>query len=219
MAEELKISAWGVAPEHPTLAEDEVHVWHARLNARLANEALPTLSRGERREMKRHEVPKHFAGGRYLVRALLGLYTGQDPAKLKLDLGPGDRLVLEAPDPPRFDFASGGGNALFAISAGPRLALGADFLPDDLDVSERLRELPPREAKMVEFLTPEARAAAAVGHQAELKAMRRLELFDELDGAAGPGDCRVERLRMGANYVAALAAEGWDWSPSYWSFR
>jgi hypothetical protein len=219
MAEELKISAWGVPPEHPTLADDEVHVWHARLNVRLANEGLPVLSRAERREMKRQEVTKHFAGGRYMVRALLGLYTGQDPARLKLDLGPDDRLVLEAPDPPRFDFASGGGNALFAISAGPPLALGADFLPDDLDVSDRLRDLPPREAKMVEFLTPEARASAVVGHQAEQKAVQRLERCLELEGAAGPADCRVERLRMGANYVAALAVEGWDWSTSLWSFR
>ena len=218
MVDELKIPAWGVAPEHLELGPGEVHVWHAKLNARFAEEGLPVLTRAERREMKRHDVPKHFAGGRYLVRTLLGRYLGRDPAKLRLRAGPDRRLELDETAAPHFDFAVGGGRGLLVVSASHRLALGVDFLPDDMDVAERMRDMPPRQARVAEFLSPESRVRAVVGYQAEMQAARRLARYCGHDGEGRPPECRVERLRIGDKGVAALAVEGWDWSSSFWSY-
>ena len=218
MVDELKIPAWGMAPEHLDLGPGEVHVWHAKLNARFAQEGLSVLSRGERREMKRHDVPKHFAGGRYLVRTLLGRYLGRDPARLALRSGPDQRLALDEPDAPHFDFAIGAGRGLLVVSGSHRLALGVDFLPDDLDVSQRMRDMPPRQARVAEFLSPESRVRAVVGYQAEVEAARRLARYCGRDAQSRPPEFRVERLRIGDKVVAALAVEGWDWSSSFWSY-
>ena len=218
MADELKIPAWGVAPEQLDLGPGEVHVWHAKLNARFAEEGLPVLSHAERREMKRQPVPKHFAGGRYLVRTLLGRYLRRDPAKLRLSSDPDDRLELEEPGAPHFDFAVGAGRGLLVVSASHRLAVGVDFRPDDMDVSQRLRDMPPRQARVAEFLSPENRVRAVVGYQAELQAARRLARYCGHDEGTRPPEYRVERLRIGDKGVAALAVEGWDWSSSFWSY-
>jgi hypothetical protein len=218
MVDELKIPAWGVAPEHLDLGPGEVHVWHAKLNARFAQEGLPVLSRAERREMKRHDVAKHFAGGRYLVRALLGRYLRRNPAKLRLRAGPDHRLELDEAGAPHFDFAIGAGRGLLVISASHRLALGVDFLPDDMDVSQRMRDMPPRQVRMAEFLSPESRVRAVVGYQAEVRAAHRLARYCGHDGQTRPSEYRVERLRIGDRVVAALAVEGWDWSSSFWSY-
>ncbi|MFL5821487.1 MAG: hypothetical protein ACJ76S_12475 [Solirubrobacteraceae bacterium] len=218
MVEELKIPAWGVAPEHLDLDPGEVHVWHAKLNARFAEEGLAVLSRPERREMKRHAVPKHFAGGRYLVRTLLGRYLGRDPARLALRPGRDDRLELAEPGAPHFDFAIGAGRGLLVVSASHRLALGVDFVPDDLDVSQRMRDMPPRQARVAEFLSPESRVRAVVGYHAELKAARRLARYCGREAEGESLECRVERLRLGDKAVAALAVEGWEWSSSFWSY-
>jgi hypothetical protein len=218
MVDELKIPAWGVAPEHLELGPGEVHVWHAKLNARFADEGLPVLTRAERREMKRHDVPKHFAGGRYLVRTLLGRYLGRDAAKVRLRAGPDRRLELDETAAPHFDLAVAGGRGLLVVSASHRLALGVDFLPDDLDVADRMRDMPPRQARMAEFLSPESRVRAVVGYQAETHAARRLARYCGHDGKGRPPEYRVERLRIGDRGVAALAVEGWDWSSSFWSY-
>jgi len=218
MVDELKIPAWGVAPGHLDLGSGEVHVWHAKLNARFAQEGLSVLSRGERREMKRHDVPKHFAGGRYLVRTLLGRYLDRDPAALVLRSGPDHRLELDEPDAPHFDFAIGAGRGLLVVSSSHRLALGVDFLPDDMDVSQRMRDMPPRQARVAEFLSPANRVRAVVGYQAEVEAARRLARYCGRDPQTGASEYRVERLRIGDKVVAALAVEGWDWSSSFWSY-
>jgi hypothetical protein len=218
MAEELKIPAWGVAPERLDLGPGEVHVWHAKLNARFAQEGLPVLSRAERREMKRHAIPKHFGGGRYLVRTLLGRYMSRDPARLALRVGPDERLEVAEPGAPHFDFAIGAGRGLFVVSATHRLALGVDFIPDDLDVSQRMRDMPPRQARVAEFLSPESRLRAVVGYHAEVRAQRRLARYCTCDVGGEPSDYRVERLRLGEKAVAALAVEGSDWSSSFWNY-
>lgn len=217
MVKESKSQPWGAPPAEVALGEAEVHVWQAKLNALLAQKGLGVLSRSERREMKRREVPKHFAAGRYMLRSLLGRYLGEDPARLKLRVDDAGNVTVRGTDVRCFDFAPGQSRALFAISAGQPLALGADFVPEDLDVRDREAEMPPRQARLAEFLSPESRARAFVDHNAEMRAVRRLASRLGL-ASADTHDFRVERLRLGDNYVAALAVEGWDWSPSFWSF-
>ncbi len=226
-SEDAKIPHWGVPPEHLVLADEEIHVWHVeKPNWADVRVLARQLSPRERWEMRSHPKPKEFAASRHLVRVLLGRYLGRDPSRLRFRRGPGGRLMLRGEGCPHFDYAAGAGRAVFAISASHPLALGVDSIPEDLDVSSRMASMPPRDASLLEFLTPENRARAVVGYQAERQALERLRLYLAGEGAAANGaagspgavDGRVERVRIGRNYVAALAAEGWDWSPSFWRF-
>jgi 4'-phosphopantetheinyl transferase len=220
MADELKIAGWGPPPADLSLGDDEVHVWRGTVKATASEleHLLPELSRRERREMKRHPTPKNYAASRVMIRSLLGRYVGQEPAKVKLKEGPGGRLVLaKAPKgPPHWDFGWGEDRAVFAISASQPLAVHLEVIPRDLDVSRWMRDLPPREASLIEFYSSQNRARFVVGYHAEREAERRLAAYRGESGF--PADARVERLRLGKRFVAALAAEGWDWSPSFWRY-
>jgi hypothetical protein len=81
-----------------------------------------------------------------------------------------------------------------------------------------MRRMPPREASLVEFLSPDNRARSVVGYHVEREAERRLELYRSDQPGRSPRDFRVERLRLGKRFLAAVAAEGWDWSPSFWRY-
>ena len=219
MSDELKIAGWGPPPADLSLGDDEVHVWRGTVKGTAAEleDLLPQLSRRERREMKRHPTPKNYAAARLMVRSLLGRYLGVAPAKVKLKEAAGGRLVLaKAPKgPPHWDFGWGRDRAVFAISASQPLAVHFEVIPRDLDVSRWMRELPPREASLIEFYSPQNRARFVVGFHAEREAERRLAAYH---GDGGPAGARLERLRLGKRFVAALAAAGWDWSPSFWRY-
>jgi hypothetical protein len=222
MVDELKIAGWGPPPADLSLGEDEVHLWRGTAKGTTAEleELVPMLSRRERREMKRHEAPKNFAAARVMVRSLLGRYLHEEPARIKLKKGSGGRLVLaNAPQgPPHWDFGWAKDRAVFAISAGQALAVHVEVIPRNLDVSEPLRQMPPREASLAQFLSRQNRARSVVGYHAEREAERRLQAYRGVAGSDAAPDWRVERLRLGKRFVAALAAEGWDWSPSFWRY-
>lgn len=222
MVDELKIAGWGLPPADLSLGDDEVHVWRGtvRATADQLDDILPVLSRRERRQARRHARPKNFAAALFMLRSLVGRYLETDPAGLRLDGDPGGRLVLAGRPvgPPHWDFSWGGDRAVFAISATQPLGLHLEVVPEDLEVGDLMRRMPPREAALVEFLSPDNRARSVVGYHVEREAERRLQLYRG-DGAAHPsGDFRVERLRLGKRFLAALAAEGWDWSPSFWRY-
>ena len=221
MVDELKIAGWGLPPADLSLGEDEVHVWRGtvRATAGQLGDILPVLSRAERRQAKRHPAPKNFAAARFMLRSLLGRYLETDPARLRLEEGPGDRLVVSGhPGPPHWDFSWGDDRAVFGISATQRLGMHLEVVPDERAVDELMRRMPPREASLVEFLSPDNRARSVVGYHVEREAERRLELYRRGQAVDGPGDFRVERLRLGKRFLAAVAAEGWEWSPSFWRY-
>lgn len=218
MVDELKIAGWGPPPADLSLGDEEVHVWRGtvRATARELPELLPALSRQERRAADRHASPKAFVAACFMRRSLLGRYLGTDPRRLRLKEGADGRMVLARPpdDAPHWDFAWGDSRAVFAISATQPVAVHLEVIPEDLDVSELARDIPPREARLAEFLSPHSRARALAGYHAEREAIRRLGG----DGSGSGGGPRVERLRLGKRFVAALAAEGWEWSPSFWQY-
>jgi hypothetical protein len=221
MVDELKIAGWGLPPADLSLGEDEVHVWRGtvRATADQLDEIFPVLSRPERRQAKRHPVPKNFAAARFMLRSLLGRYLEVEPAALRLADLPGARLVLAgSAGPPHWDFSWGDDRAVFAISASQRLGIHLEVVRDERQVDELMRRMPPREASLVEFLSPDNRARSVVGYHVERGAERRLELYSQDHGGRPPADFRVERLRLGKRFLAAVAAEGWDWSPSFWRY-
>jgi hypothetical protein len=221
MVDELKIAGWGLPPVDLSLGKDEVHVWRGtvRATADQLDEILPVLSRRERRQAKRHPAPKNFAAARFMLRSLLGRYLDVDPAGLRLEDGPGGRLLLAGrPRPPHWDFSWGHDRAVFGISATQRLGMHLEVVPADREVDQLMRRMPPREASLVEFLSPDNRARSVVGYHVEREAERRLELYRGDQPGRSPRDFRVERLRLGKRFLAAVAAEGWDWSPSFWRY-
>jgi hypothetical protein len=218
MADEgAKSPRWAPAPSDLSLHENEVHVWWGKVNAgsREVNEMLGVLSQEERGEMQESANPKRFAASRHMLRTLLGRYTDGEPARLRLS-GSGDRLVLNGRDAPHFDLSVSGTRAVVAVSATHPLAVAMDQLPSEEEVASRLETLPPREARQMEFLSPDARGPAVVGYQIERLAAERLAAA--ADGTGDSSEPRVERLKVRGQYVAALAAPGWDWSPSFWRY-
>lgn len=218
MVDELKIAGWGPAPTDLSLGADEVHVWRGtvRVSAGELDHALSALPRSERREARRHLDPRSFVPACLMRRELLGRYLEAEPAKLRFGQAPSGRLRLTSHSAPHWDFAWAGTRAVFAISATQPLGVHLDAIPRDLDVSHLAAEVPRREARLAEFLSPQSRAQALAGYHAERQAIRRLA---EQTGRGGdtPG-ARVERLRLGKRFVAALAAQGWEWSPSFWQY-
>lgn len=215
MVDELKIAGWGPPPEDLSLGEDEVHVWRGtvRASASELRTILAQLPRRERRAVDAHAHPKSLAAACFMRRALLSRYLGIEPGKLRLREGDGGhaRLARAPAAAPHWDFAWGDTRAVFAISAAHPVAVHLDVIPPDLDVSHLLGQVPAREARLAEFLSPANRARTLAGYHAEREAERRLAACDA-------GDGRVERLRLGKRFVAALAAEGWDWTPSFWQY-
>lgn len=218
MVDELKIAGWGPAPTNPSLGADEVHVWRGTVRARAEelDGILRELPRDERRQAKRHTDPRSFAAACLMRRSLLGRYLGIEPSKLRFSQTPSGRPTLGRQPAPHWDFAWADSRALLAISASQPLAIHLDVIPRDLDVAHLAAAVPRREASLAEFLSPQSRARALAGYHAERQAMRRLaEQTGEDEGARG---ARVERLRLGKRFVAALAAQGWEWSPSFWQY-
>lgn len=216
--DELKIAGWGPAPADLRLADNEVHVWRGTVKASASElrEILPTLPRSERKQAARHPQTRNFAAARHMLRFLLGGYLRREPERLKLaDDASGHLRLSRVSDAPPWDFAWGGNRALFAISSGQRLGLHLEVVPGDLDVSGMMDDVPPREARLIEFYAPQNRARAVVGYRAERCALERLATQAE---RSEPPGARVERLRLGKRFVAALAAEGWDWTPSFWQY-
>ena len=220
MVDELKIAGWGPPPADLSLGGDEVHVWRGTVRASASEiEAIRSaLSRAERRELDRHPSPKNFAAARDMARSLLAAYLEAPPGQIRLAEGEDGRLALEdsTQSAPHWDFGWAENRAVFVISATRRLGMHLQAVPRDLDVSGLMSEIPPREASLVEFYSPQNRARAVAGYYAEREAQRRLArslgvTADELEG-------RVERLRLGKRFVAALAADGWDWMPSFWQY-
>jgi hypothetical protein len=222
MVDELKIPGWGLPPADLSLGDDEVHLWRGTVRAThdQLGEILPTLSRRERREARRHPRPKNFAAARFMLRSLLGRYLDADPASLRLEEGAPGRLVLAGlpAGPPHWDFSWDADRAVFGISATQHLGMHLELVPEDLDVGDMLRRMPPREAALAEFLSPDNRARSVVGYHVEREAERRLATYRRESPAAVLASCRVERVRLGKRFLAAVAADGWDWSASFWRY-
>jgi hypothetical protein len=222
MVDELKIAGWGTAPADLSLGEDEVHVWRwtTRPSSAAFAQIMAELPEADRLEAERAtgEKPKVFAARRFLLRTLVGRYLGEDPAGLRFeeDSDGHPRLLGGQPNHPHWDFAWGDTRAIFAVSASKPLAVHLEVVPKDFDVSALMAHVPPRDAERAQFLSPQSRARAVVGYYAEERALQRLGAL--LGNSQGRPDAQIERLRLGKRFVAALAAEGWGWSSSFWSF-
>jgi 4'-phosphopantetheinyl transferase len=227
----------------PPPRADEVQVWRVALDRPLAapTELAAVLAPDERARADRFcrdEDRARFVVARALLRLILGLHMGADPASLAFRTGPHGKPALAGPagGTLRFNVAHAGGLALCALAPGREV--GVDLEPvrpvDDADALLR-RLAAPAEAAAYAALPPAARRSAFfrwwTRKEAFLKATgeglsRPLTSFEvslrpdepaRLIRVAGdPAETARWRLRALApapGYVGALAAEGYAWRP------
>ncbi len=117
---------WRPGPPRPSLAEDQVHLWLAKLDLQLPHvgSLWGSLSEDEKTRARRFYFSRdreRFIATRGLLRAILGRYLGQEPASLRFRYGPhgkpylalgGDALDL------RFNLSHSHNLALYAVAHG-----------------------------------------------------------------------------------------------------
>lgn len=149
---------WRLPPASLDLADQEVHVWRAVLDApasRLADFAQ-MLSDDERRRAARFHFERdraHFIAGRGMLRALLGRYLGAPPASLRFRYGAHGKPELDVPPGAdaafRFNVSHAHGLALYAFTRGRALGVDVERIRDDIEheaIAERFFSLTEREA-------------------------------------------------------------------------
>jgi 4'-phosphopantetheinyl transferase len=203
---------WRPAPVRAALAEGEVHVWRADLEAP-AERLVELLCAQELARAARFRDPRAgtcWARAHGILRALLGRYLERDPRELRFSVGEHGKPALAA-ELPRccFNLSHSGKLALFAFSAATAVGI-------DVEVARRERDLPALAASV--FSAEQARRLqklpAAQREQEFLRLWVRHEAQLKCDGSglgggAGPAadDRWLCELDAGPRAAAAVAAE------------
>src|SRR5271165_1364098 len=216
-----QMPGWPTGPDRPHLPDDVVHVWICDLDAS-PDVLLDSLSADERaraRGILREPARARWAHSRAILRSLSGAYLDEDPARVRLRLGPHDRPELCRDGwAPSFSVSHSGPIALIAFaSAGP---VGVDIELDRPGID--VERLAPR------ILRPDARAGLGPLSPTE----RRRELLRAWVAREARGKClgtglaaapsrtapSVVELALGASATGALATtspsraiERWRW--------
>jgi len=239
------------APRHPPgLGDAQVHVWRAfcdvscgervRLSAWLCPEELERASR-----FRRQADTDRFVARRGILRALLGLYLGTDPADLGFDQGPRGKPSLAAPASAsgiRFSASHSHGLALYAIMCGREVGVDVEAVDPDfpgLRVAERffspceLNALGalPEDAQQQAFFACWTRKEAVLKATGEGLALP-LRDFDVTVGLDDPPAIVASRaasldssrwsladLRPADGYAAALAVQGQSMEVRRWTWE
>lgn len=220
----------------------QVHVWHASLDLEPAvfRHLENTLSVDERQRASRFYFPRdrrRFVAGRGLLRDVLARYTNSHPAELHFtynDYGKPQLHQSERANAIRFNLSHSKGIIVLAVSRERNVGIDIETLRGDtsiLDVADsffsrnevlRLHALPTH-------LRCEAFYRCWVRKEAYIKARGMglsipLHSFEvslspgspaELLASTEPSDVsawKLENLEVDAGYVAAVAAEGKDWT-------
>ena len=141
-------SVWRIPPGDLDLAQDEVHVWRARLD--LIGPGVQglehALSPDEVDRAKRYRSPddrERFIIARGLLRALLGRYLNTPPAELRFYYGPNGKPTVVAPSSENgihFNLSHAHNLALYAVARNRRLGIDLEYIrpiPEIGDIVER----------------------------------------------------------------------------------
>ena len=231
---------WPAPAAHPPLADDEVHVWRAPLDAAPERVAAlgALLAEDERGRAARFAFPDlraRYAVARGRLRVLLGRYLAAAPASLRFAYGPqGKPALADGATGLEFNLAHSGHLALYAVTR--RRAVGVDVEAERPRLADELmarRFFSPAEVAALLALPPTARVAAFfriwTRKEAYLKAKGGglslgLDTFDvalEADArtlllATRPDPAEAARwalvaLAPGPGYAGAVAAAGAGW--------
>lgn len=210
-----------------------VEVWVADLSG-ASEELLRLLSPQERERASRlldDRARLHWSVSRAVLRDLLAGATGEDPRRLRFELGGNGKPYLRrsSSDGPRFNLSHSGSLALYAISWEREVGVDVEVLERGRgaarnEVAIARRMLGPEVAARLASLDPEARhrelLAAWVAHEALVKCLgvgigqaydRLAEAVAEPGGAAPVGAAPapwLTPLDVGEQALAALAVQG-----------
>jgi 4'-phosphopantetheinyl transferase len=162
-------SSWTAPLPHPILANDEVHIWRARLDLpeELIQAFEQTLADDERTRAMRFRFAKdrrHFSAARGILRMLLGRYLVQQPAQLQFRYNQyGKPFLLDEDDEHilRFNVSHSHGLALYAFTRGREVGIDIEYMqPDRAELSIAQRFFSPYEVEELRAVPAEQQAQA-----------------------------------------------------------
>jgi 4'-phosphopantetheinyl transferase len=204
--------------------DSEVSVWRASLSGDAARTAAwwDMLSPGERTRAERLRLPEHrahFIAAHGQLREVLGSCLATPPEQIEFRSAPGGKPVLDGACAGRlkFSMSHSGGVALYAVAKDRRVGVDIERIRPGMCFMEiAWRFYSPREYAELESLPDEQRGRAFfqlwTRKEACAKASGRgLSVpFEELADGPPPG-WSLRDLDVGADYAAAVVAEGRDW--------
>jgi 4'-phosphopantetheinyl transferase len=129
------------SPSHPTLADDYVHVWQARLNQHESDATpfLRILSPDERARAERFHFQKdrvRFILARGILRTLLARYLDSDPARFRFDYNAYGKPKLTGDISAsarslRFNLSHAHELALYAFTLRREVGIDVEFIRED----------------------------------------------------------------------------------------
>ena len=203
------------------LAEDEIHVWRAELDAPADTvERLgATLSPDERTRAARfclERVRTRFIVGRGVLRTILAGYLGRAPERLCFSYGARGKPALAPSEGTdlRFNVSHSDGCALFAVARGREVGVDVERLrplPRAERIAERFFSLPERTA--LKGLPPEQRV------EAFFTCWTRKEAYIKArgDGLGHPLDQFAVSLTPGEPVRLSAAGDGDEREIARWS--
>lgn len=139
------VQAWSLPPELPTLAGDEVQVWHVSLAHSAATVAIlrHLLSPTERARADRFHFKidcERFTVARAGLRTILGRYLQTNPAAIEFTYGeygkPQLATVTDEPSQLKFNLAHSYSWALYAFTLGREIGVDIERISPELASEE-----------------------------------------------------------------------------------
>ncbi len=231
----------------PTLAQDQVHIWHLLLEEEVARveELCGLLSRDERGRAARFHFEKdrhHFIVTHGCLRRILGRYLNLAPEQLQFTYSHYGKPALAYASRLSFNLSHSQTAALLAITPAPTVGVDIEQIRDGLPCLEVAKHFfSPQEQAALAELPPELQAEAFFNcwtrKEAYIKARGEglalpLDQFDVTlapgqpaqllhtrPDAAGAARWTLQALSVDAGYAAAVAVEGRDWQIHSFEFN
>lgn len=137
---------WIFPPEHPALAEDEVHVWRVALDmpASTLQQFSAILAEDERLRADRFRFPQHrnhFIAARGALRTLLGRYSEIQPEELRFDYNQYGKPALDKAlnaSLLQFNLSHSGELALLAFARRRELGIDVEYTHRRIDQIDQI---------------------------------------------------------------------------------
>jgi 4'-phosphopantetheinyl transferase len=158
---------WSMPPDALPLPRSEVHVWRMNLAEALPPDARATLSADEEDRARQFRFPhltRRFVAARAALRAILGRYTGLEPADLEFTYAARGKPALASMVPDRplaFNVSHSCDLGLCAVTAGRDVGVDVEWRHEDRDLFDALETyFSAAECATLRALDPRARRAA-----------------------------------------------------------
>jgi 4'-phosphopantetheinyl transferase len=233
------LDSWFPAAKPPVLADHELHVWRATLDASSPRreQLQETLNSDEKRRAEKILVSgarEHFLVARGMLRELLGAYLGIGAAEVSFDYGAQGKPALSAKHNSeiRFNISHSHGAGLFVFAKNHDVGADIEYVRRDVRGSEiashffsaeevaRLSKLPPQLADEAFFGCWTRKEAYVKAHGEGLGIPLRsfsVEFTESKqileDDAGVRWSCYA--LNVAPSFAAAVVAEGEHWNVKY----